>query len=153
MDDEERQWEQPRFRDESDVSSEDFNLLNENSRPRPTVLQRPSFRLLSEALMIIAIIALSATVVTNKVRQTSKPMPYGPVSTYYPKTCSIARITSLTTYDWYQVREKVVTFGDNAGFGPDVVYADIDMLLNSTRMREVHESWQLMYPSKQSQCL
>lgn len=44
--------------------------------------------------------------------------------------------------------EKVVTFGNKAGFGPDLVYADFEMLKNGTRMREIHENWQALYPSK-----
>ncbi|OJJ42289.1 hypothetical protein ASPZODRAFT_20615 [Penicilliopsis zonata CBS 506.65] len=42
--------------------------------------------------------------------------------------------------------EKVITFGNTAGIGPDLVYADHEMLWNATRNRELHENWQALYP-------
>ncbi|KAK2010905.1 hypothetical protein LZ32DRAFT_534992, partial [Colletotrichum eremochloae] len=51
------------------------------------------------------------------------------------------------------VPQKVVTFGNAAGLGPDLVYADRQMLLNATRMQEIHENWQQLYPSKSTDYL
>lgn len=48
------------------------------------------------------------------------------------------------------VPKKVVTFGSQAKLGPDVVYSDHEMLMNATRLREIHENWQGLYPSKHS---
>lgn len=41
---------------------------------------------------------------------------------------------------------KKVKFGNTAGIGPDVVYAVNEMLRNATRLREVHENWQALFP-------
>ncbi|KAF7525076.1 hypothetical protein G7054_g11199 [Neopestalotiopsis clavispora] len=42
--------------------------------------------------------------------------------------------------------EKVVKFGNVAGFGPDLVYVDHEMMWNATHKRELHENWQALYP-------
>lgn len=46
------------------------------------------------------------------------------------------------------VPEKIVTFGNAAGMGPDLVYADPEMFINATRNNEIHENWQALFPSK-----
>jgi hypothetical protein len=46
------------------------------------------------------------------------------------------------------VPNKKVKFGNAAGSGPDLVYADNEMLWNATRLREVHENWQALFPSE-----
>jgi hypothetical protein len=44
------------------------------------------------------------------------------------------------------VPEKEVVFSNIAGFGPQIVYVDHDMLWNATHKRELHENWQQLYP-------
>lgn len=43
--------------------------------------------------------------------------------------------------------ERVVTFGDTYRFGPDLVYAEPEMFYNKTRLDEIYENWQYLFPS------
>ncbi|KXH63425.1 hypothetical protein CNYM01_12901 [Colletotrichum nymphaeae SA-01] len=115
-------WEKP-FRDESDLSSEDLSLTDETLRVRRAGPRRQVWRLLGEAALAVGIIILGGIVIHDRVLPRTGLLPYGPV-----------------------IPQKVVTFGNTAGFGPDLVYAHRQMLLNATRMQEVHENWQQLYP-------
>lgn len=44
------------------------------------------------------------------------------------------------------VPRKPVIFGNTAGLGPDIDYQDPQMLLNATRMREIHKNWHSLFP-------
>ncbi|KJZ70269.1 hypothetical protein HIM_10350 [Hirsutella minnesotensis 3608] len=118
----EQQWEKG-FHDESDVSSEDVNLTDETIKVRRVVHKRGSVRLWAEVAMAVVIVILSAILIYDKAYRVSGIKPFGP-----------------------RIPERVVTLGNVAGFGPDLIYADREMLVNQTRMREIHENWQQLYP-------
>lgn len=44
------------------------------------------------------------------------------------------------------VPRKPVIFGNTAGLGPEIDYHDPEMLVNKTRMREIHRNWQVLFP-------
>lgn len=48
------------------------------------------------------------------------------------------------------VPERVVIFGDDYRFGPDLTYADPAMFYNETLLGEIYDNWQHMFPSKWS---
>ena len=49
--------------------------------------------------------------------------------------------------DTLPVPERIVTFGPESPFGPDLVYTEVEMLLNETRNRELYGNWQQLFPS------
>ncbi|XWX00239.1 hypothetical protein V2A60_008259 [Cordyceps javanica] len=112
-----------KFRDESDISSEDVSLADETIRVRRARSKRPLLRLLGEIVLAISVVIIGSVVLHDRGSSSHALEQFGP-----------------------NIPEKVVTFGNNAGFGPDIIYADREMLLNATRMREIHENWQQLYP-------
>ncbi|OAA41069.1 hypothetical protein ISF_09788 [Cordyceps fumosorosea ARSEF 2679] len=90
-----------KFRDESDIFSEDVSLADETIRVRRARSKRPLLRLMGEVVLAVSVVILGSVVIHDRGFSSHALKPFGP-----------------------KIPEKVVTFGNNAGFGPDIIYAD-----------------------------
>ena len=135
------------FHDEIDVGSErsDTGLITESPTRRwseKRVLQF-SVRLIIESVLVVLVVGLSAVLITQSIHGHRSLSRYGPSCESSLENDNVGA-SYLTT----KVPSKKVIFGNAADIGPDLVYADNEMLRNATRLREVHENWQALFPSE-----
>lgn len=139
------------FHDDVDAESErsDAGLISDGLSKRWDTgkMRRPGARLAFEVLLLIVVAALSAFLAVDHWRHMPVLKRFGPTCEF---TWRVAAFCLTHVANWLSatVPEKRVMFGNVAGFGPDLVYADNEMLRNATRLREVHENWQALFPSE-----
>jgi len=150
------------FHDDSDTVSEDSDRgLIVDDVPRRWQTKNVKgyqayLRVAFEAVLLTAVVILAALLMTVDARYrslypTGGQRGYGPQRKFLPTLhmrLKQRRILNMYELMRWTVPKKVVTFGKDAGFGPDLVYADFEMLRNATHNREVHENWQALYPSQ-----
>ncbi|KAH8757165.1 hypothetical protein F5882DRAFT_523755 [Hyaloscypha sp. PMI_1271] len=123
-------WKEPLYED-AESSSEHSVLMGREEQytkmtPRRRWLWWSSLRLLLEVLMGLFIIVTVSLLGSHQI-------------IWYPPKSTILRYGP-------SLPEKSVTFGNIAGFGPELVYVDHEMLKNATHKKELHENWQKLYP-------
>jgi hypothetical protein len=135
------------FHDEIDIGSErsDAGLITEDPTRRWSEqrVRRFSVRLIIECVLVVLVVGLSAGIVTERMHGHRSLTGYGP-SCESSYRLTMREVSHLTR----PVPTKKVMFGNAAGIGPKLVYADNEMLRNATRLREVHENWQALFPSE-----
>ncbi|KAK3373049.1 hypothetical protein B0T24DRAFT_678531 [Lasiosphaeria ovina] len=82
-----------------------------------------NLNILFEVSLVAALVALFASGSVYLPMNRTKPLAFGPI-----------------------VPRKPVILGNTAGFGPDIVYNDHEMLWNKTRMKQIHRNWQQLFP-------
>lgn len=131
-------------------SSEELGFISEKANPRRKYMKdiservrSLSFRAVIEIFMGGFIFVLLIVIASHQT--TSRSSRKGKVTTYGPSRIPPS-IQNMNKTDNILVPETTVKFGNTAGFGPDLVYVDHEMLWNATHKRELHENWQKLYP-------
>lgn len=113
-------WVKP-FRDESDFSSEDLSLTDETLRVRRAGSKRPICRSLGEAVLVFGFVVLAGIVTHDRLLPRTGLLPFGLVSMYLSLPTAFAGTDLLIPLPSL-VPQKVVTFSNTAGFGPERVW-------------------------------
>ncbi|GAB7351650.1 hypothetical protein MBLNU459_g2254t2 [Dothideomycetes sp. NU459] len=108
----------------SAAASETTGFLNGNE---PLQKQRrlwsfQNLRIVLEVALLSTLIALFASGSVHVSHKSTKSPQYGPI-----------------------VPRKDVLLGNTAGFGPDLVYNNHEMLWNATEMKHIHRNWQQLF--------
>lgn len=142
----------------SHESSEELGFISEQTNSKHKYvkniserLQLLSLRATAEAFMggfiFILLIVVASHRTSSKGEKVARFGPYcefpcRQLNVPIPRTFIRHRTDEIN----YVVPETTVKFGNTAGFGPDIVYIDHEMLWNATHKRELHENWQKLYP-------
>lgn len=99
-----------------------------------------------EAFLVFCLFITLVSIRQNsKESNAAEESSYGPTRKYLlDETSCICSVVDPIIFTI--VPRKPVIFGNTAGFGPDIDYQDPQMLLNATRMREIHKNWHNLFP-------
>ncbi|KAH8811326.1 hypothetical protein F5884DRAFT_781778 [Xylogone sp. PMI_703] len=116
-------WNEPLYEDVESSESTEFLSKENQPRSRNIVRRLLNLRVLFEVSLVVTLITLFSTGSVHLPHKNTGPPRYGPT-----------------------LPRKSVIIGNTAGFGPDIVYNDIEMMRNATRMKEIHRNWQQLFP-------